>query len=222
MIGDSRMFGLNLGLPDTIPAQVATAAPGWETLNLGIVGATPVESLDFVVEDALKLGATAAVICVDINPSLQGLASRRNFSRHDDHLRNGLRSAATFRWAELSLWALWRGGDRIRVQPIAEYLEDLGQTLRQLQAGGATRQVVLVGWTPMPDFEGLYAQETYNEYREASRQAAKAHGAQIVEAKEAISDMEPAQAFDEPGLYYTPAATQRIGAAIASALGEPR
>jgi hypothetical protein len=217
-LGDSRMYGLYVEADESIPSRLRAHAAGWEGMNFGLVGTTPVELLDHMLDDVLEFQPSAAIISVDINSSVLGLACRREFSRWDNTGTNLLRSSSILRWSDLA-WRAWRsGGRRVRVQELDTYGTDLSSTLVRLQEAGVGRRVVLVGWTPMPAIEGLWDPETYDRYRTQSRATGRAHGATVVEVEALLAGMPHADAFVGPGLHYSAAASDRIAAGVATVL----
>jgi hypothetical protein len=215
-VGDSRIYGLYLDSDQTISARYPAHAEGWSGMNFGLVGMTPVELVDGLLDEVIRFSPQAVVLHVDINPSVLGLASRRDFSRREYTVRNLLRSSAVLRWAELGVRAAWAGGDRVRVQDLDAYESDMYDALAQLQTAGVPRAVVLIGWTPMQAIEGLWDPATYDAYRDRSRVAAAAQGAEVIEVSTVLAGMDPGQAFVGPGLHYSAQASDRIAAAVAS------
>lgn len=219
-VGDSRIYGLYLDSDQTISARYGVHAQGGSGMNFGLVGMTPVELVDGLLDEVIRFSPEAVVLHVDINPSVLGLASRRDFSRREYTVRNLLRSSAVLRWAELGMRAAWAGGDRVRVQDLDAYESDMRAALAQLQEAGVPRAVVLIGWTPMQAIQGLWDPVSYDAYRQRSRVAAAAEGAEVIEVSTVLTGMNSDQGFVGPGLHYSAQASDRIAAAVASAVVE--
>ena len=219
-VGDSRMYGLYLEPEQTISARFSARAQGWTGMNLGQVGMTAVELVDGLQAEVTDLSPELVVLSVDINPSVQGLARRRDFSRRSHTLSNLLRSSSILRHMELAARAAWAGSQRHPVQDLDEYEADLLSSLGYFEDVGIARRIVLVGWTPMPAIAGLWDPVSYDAYRSVSRKAAAARGAKVIEVEAVLSGLDPDEAFVGPGLHYSAQASDRIAAAVAEQVAQ--
>lgn len=218
-MGDSRVYGHYVSPAQAFP-QVMDATTDWEVANLGMPGASVVEANDFIVEDALELEPEAAVLLYDVNSSLIGLMSREEGGARGDWGLQLARSSALLRWLELGLRAAFV--ERHPVMSVERYEELLVQLLDRLAEGGVTRRVVLVGWTELDNYPGLYTQDRYEQFRAASRDAAHRAGARTVEMEALFSRVPHEKAFvGHERMHLTPWGHEELARALARALGPP-
>ncbi len=220
-LGDSRIFGLHVDATETISARLGAHASPWQGMNFGLMGTTPVEILDYMAADVNGFAPDAVIICADINSSVLGLDTRRNFSRRNHAMTNLLRSSSILRWGDLSWRALRAGGKRVLVQELETYRSDLAASLQRFAQAGVRQRVVMVGWTPMPGFDGIWDPDVYDRYREASREAAEQAGAEVIEVEEVLLGMNKKDAFVGIGLHFSPLANDRIAQQVARVLLPP-
>lgn len=218
-MGDSRVYGHYVDPSQAFP-QVMDATTEWEVANLGRPGASVVEANDFIVDDALELEPDAAVLLYDVNSSLIGLMSREEGGSRGDWGLQFARSSALLRWLELGLRAALV--ERHPVMSVERYEALLVRLLERLEAGGVTRRVVLVGWTELDTYPGLYTKERYERFRVASRAAAEQAGAHTVEMEALFSEVPQDKAFVGPErMHLTPWGHEQLARALDGALGPP-
>jgi lysophospholipase L1-like esterase len=219
LLGDSRIFGQYVPPPQNFGA-VIDATSGWATMNFGIPGATTTEALDFIVADAARHRPAAALVCFDINASLLSFFPKGASGSRDDLALQAARSSAVYRWLELTFYAATR--PRGPVMSVQTYKDELAEVLRRLARAGASRQIVLVGWTPLQDFEGLYTAARYDRFRQASRDVAAASGARVLELQEVVAGRTTAEAFVGAETIHLSVAGHRLLAdAVLRTLGAP-
>ena len=218
-MGDSRVFGHYVEQVEAFPA-VLHRTSGWDVANLGLPGASVVESFDFILDDALALRPQAALVCYDINSSLYGVMSRESAGGRDDWGVQLARSSALVRWVELGLRAALV--DRHPVMTVDHYQALLEQLLGRLRDGGAERRIVLVGWTELENYPTLFTRDRYERFRQASRAAAAADGAQVVEMESVFRGVDTQYVFvGHERMHLSPWANARLAEAIQRALGPP-
>lgn len=218
-MGDSRVFGHYVQPHEAFP-QVLHRSSGWDVANLGLPGASVVEALDFILDDALALRPQAALVCYDINSSLYGVMSREAAGGRDDWGVQLARSSALVRWLELGLRAALVA--RHPVMPVDRYQLLLERLLERLEQGGAERRIVVVGWTELENYPTLFTRDRYERFRQASRDAAAADGATVVEMEAVFAGVDTDSVFlGEERMHLSPWANGRMAEAIQRALGPP-
>lgn len=218
-LGDSRVYGHYVQPAQAFP-QVLGATTAWEVANLGLPGASVVEAHDFIVDDALALRPSAAVLMYDVNSSLYGLMSREAGGRRDAWGLQLARSSALLRWVELGLRAAMV--ERHPVMPVERYEDLLVSLLDRLEQGGVSRRIVLVGWTELEDYPGLYTQERYERFRAASRAAARRAGVETLEMEDLFGGVPQEQAFvGRERMHLTPWGHTLLAEALAERIGSP-
>lgn len=88
VVGDSFVMGNNVRPDQTLPAQLQALLPGWEALNLGVLGYGPDQELRRLRQDGLPLKPDAVLVCL--------------FPANDFH------DLAKNRQAEVAGWLRWR------------------------------------------------------------------------------------------------------------------
>lgn len=217
-IGDSRTYGLYVEEAEAFPALLRRGS-GWSARNLGLPGATPFEAQD-IVSDAVLLQPSAAVLWLDLNASLLGRWTRADSGRRGALGRQLWRSLAAGRWIEgLSRRALQPVGP---VLSLGEHRRLLAEACRRLSAAGATRQIIVVGDTPLGPVPDLFDPERYAAFQQASREVAAEEGAAVLELSAVLAGLPASEAFVGPlQIHLSAAGHARLAGAIASALGAP-
>ena len=212
LLGDSRTFGLYVEARQTY-ARLIESQSRWESMNLGVPGATTFEALDSMLPDLLPYKPEAAVICLDINSSLFSYVGRDHASRKSNVLRHFLRSLSTWRVGE-GFWHTWFS-KRKPVLPLGDYKAQLRLLFQTLFENNVNKNILLVGWTPLENFPGLYTRERYDLYREASRSIAHELDIPVVEYTEELREMTTAEAYTgEHQIHLSPKGHQKIASAI--------
>ena len=224
VMGDSRVYGHYVDATEAFPHVMTLEAKrydgGWEAVNLGLPGASVVEALDFIADDALGLEPVAAILCYDVNSSLYGVMSREDAGGRDDWPVQLLRSSAILRWTELGLRAALV--ERHPVMPVQSYEDQMVALMEKLEAGGVEHQVVLVGWTQLRDYPTLFTGKRYAEFRQASRDAAWRAGAGVIEMERVFATWDPDEVFiGHERMHLSPAAHRALAEAALRALGDP-
>jgi hypothetical protein len=217
-LGDSRTYGLFVDRNQTYAEQVEQLSD-WEGMNLGVPGATTFEALDSMLPDSLPYKPAASVVCLDLNSSLISYLPRANASKRSDILANIFRSS--------SIWMFIEGGwhsmfsKRVPVLPLTEYKQQLHLIFQKLKDGGVSQNILLVGWTPLKDYPNLYTQETYNQYREVSREVAIEIDIPIIEFTEELKHLPQNEAFvGEHEIHLSPTSHTHIALSILRVLDE--
>lgn len=179
VLGDSRFYGQYVDVEDTFSTYIQQNT-SWEVLNLGLPGASIYEANDFILDDAIDFGPQLAILCYDINSSLMSVMTRKQGGSRFDVLRNFSRSSMSYRWIELSWYALMQGS--VPVMSIAEYKENLRHGITELQHAGID-VVVVLGWGMNTDYSGLYTRARYERFREISRTIAQDMGLTVLDVE---------------------------------------
>ena len=219
-LGDSRTFGLFVPREQTYADQIEHMSD-WQGINLGVPGATTFEALDSMVPDGSQYKASAAVVCLDLNSSLISYLPRSKASKRSDIVGNLVRSFST--------WMVIEGGwhsmfsERAPIIPLEEYGEQLDLIFERLTKSGVSKNVLVVGWTPLEDYPDLYTQETYNQYREKSREIARKRNIPIIEFTTELKGLSLEQAFvGEHQIHLSPMGHQRIARAVLRVLNDSK
>ena len=211
-IGDSRTHGLFVAREQTYSEQVEQWS-GWQGMNLGIPGATPFEALDSMVPDVLPYKPFAAVVCLDINSSLMSYIPRAKASRRSDIASNLLRSFSTWMLVEGAWHSLF--SERAPVMTLDDYGAQLDLIFQTLTEAGVSQNILVVGWTPLQDYPGLYTQELYDQYREKSREVARRRQIPIIEYTQELEGLPLEDAFvGEHAIHLSPRGHQKMAQAI--------
>ncbi len=219
-LGDSRTFGLFVPREQTYAEQVEYMSD-WQSLNLGIPGATTFEALDSMVPDAIAYNPSASVVCLDINSSLIGYIPRSNATRRNDIVSNLIRSFNTWMVMESAYHSIF--SERVQIIPVEDYGQQLDQVFERLSQAGVTQHVLLVGYTPLKDYPDLYTQETYNLYREKSREVARKRNIPIIEFTDALQGLSAEQAYvGEHKIHLSAQGHRRIASAVLKILNGTR
>ena len=215
-LGDSRTFGLFVEREETY-AEAVERMGDWQSLNLGVPGATTFEALDSLVPDALNYEPFAAVVCLDINSSLIGYVPRAQASRRSDVLSNLVRSFSTWIFLEGAWHSFF--SDRVPIIPLDDYEMQLDLVFQQLSEGGVEQNILVVGWTELEDYPDLYTKATYDRYRERSRVVAQRRGIPILEFTEVLKQLPVEDAYiGEHNIHLSPRGHHKLAQAIVSTL----
>lgn len=218
LLGDSRTFGLHVDVRQTY-ARLIESQSRWESMNLGVPGATTFEALDSMLPDLLPYEPEAAVVCLDINSSLYSYIGRDHRSRKGNVLRHFVRSFSSWRVGEGFWHALF--SKRKPVLPLDEYKEQLALLFQTLSKNNVKKNILLVGWTPLKNFPELYTRERYDAYREASRVIARKLGIPVVEYTQELRGMANDEAYiGEHQIHLSPQGHQKIASALIRKLHE--
>jgi len=77
VIGDSFVMGNNVAPEETLPRQLQSLLPGWEVLNLGVLGYGPDQELLRLRQDGLRLNPDAVLVCLYPANDFHDLAKNR-------------------------------------------------------------------------------------------------------------------------------------------------
>ena len=219
-LGDSRTFGLFVQRKETYAALVESMTES-QGVNLGLPGATTFEALDSMLPDGLQYNPSAAVVCLDLNSSLISYIPRSEAPKRSDIVGNLVRSFSTWRVIE----GAWHStfSERVQIIPLEEYGEQLDLIFERLTNAGVSNNILVVGWTPLEDYPGLYTREIYNQYREKSREIARKRDIPIIEFTAELKGLRLDQAFvGEHQIHLSPIGHQRIARAVARALHDSK
>lgn len=217
-LGDSRTFGLFVPREENYAALVESMTD-LQGINLGVPGATTFEALDSMLPDGLLYHPSAAVVCLDLNSSLISYVPRSKATKRSDIFGNVIRSFSTWMMIE----GAWHTAfsKRVPIIPLEEYGQQLDSIFAQLTNAGVTQNILLVGWTPLPDHPGLYTREAYNQYREKSREIARSRNIPIIEFTQELDGLTPDQAFvGDHQIHLSALGHQRIADSIMRILHE--
>ena len=217
-LGGSRTFGLFVPREQTYATQVEFMS-NWQGLNAGVPGATTFEALDSMLPDGLPYKPSASVVCLDLNSSLISYVPRSKASKRSDIFGNLIRSFSTWMMIEGAWHSVF--SERAPIIPLEEYGAQLDQIFQKLENAGVTQNVLIVGWTPLEDYPNLYTQETYNLYREKSREIARKRGIPIIEFTDELKGLSLDQAFvGEHQIHLSAIGHRRIASSIIRILNE--
>lgn len=217
-LGDSRTYGLFVSREETYADQVEHMSD-WQGINLGVPGATTFEALDSMVPDGIQYNASAAVVCLDLNSSLISYLPRSKANKRSDIFGNFVRSFSTWMIMESAWHSMF--SERAPIIPLEEYGEQLDLIFERLTASGVSKNILIVGWTPLEDYPDLYTQETYNQYREKSREIARKRNIPIIEFTTELKDLSLEQAFvGEHQIHLSPTGHEHIARAVLRVLND--
>jgi lysophospholipase L1-like esterase len=217
-LGDSRTYGLFVKKEHTYAHQIEQLSD-WEGMNLGIPGATTFEGLNSLIPDALPYQPTASVVCLDLNSSLISYLPRAKSGGRDDIINNILRSSSVWMFLEGFWHAVF--SERVSVIPLEEYGQQLNLIFQTLEDHGVSQNILLVGWTPLENYPNLYTQELYNQYREVSREVARARNIPIIEFTEELKNLSLSEAYvGEHQIHLSQESHRKIAHAILRILHE--
>jgi len=217
-LGDSRTYGLFVHKEHTYAEQVERLS-SWESMNLGVPGATTFEALDSMLPDALHYKPEVSVVCLDLNSSLISFVPRGNSSRRSDIMGNLIRSS--------SIWMFLEGGwhslfsERVPVISLQDYGQQLDQIFQTLIENGVSRNILLVGWTPLQNYPNLYTQDLYDQYREKSREVARERSIPIIEFTDELQGIPLEEAYlGEHQIHLSEVSHKKIAESIIRVLDE--
>jgi lysophospholipase L1-like esterase len=107
------------------------------------------------------------------------------------------------------------------VIPLEEYGQQLNLIFQTLEDHGVSQNILLVGWTPLENYPNLYTQELYNQYREVSREVARARNIPIIEFTEELKNLSLSEAYvGEHQIHLSQESHRKIAHAILRILHE--